>query len=47
MISSNGGVWSSIDSNKNNKIKAFKFGRGDTIVYEIKRMRYNFDFIIM
>lgn len=35
MISSNGGVWSSSDTNKNNKIKSFKFGRGDTIVCEI------------
>jgi hypothetical protein len=35
MISSNGGSWSSIDSSKNNVVKAFKFGQGDVVECEV------------
>lgn len=31
MISSNGGTWSTIDKNNNNKVRTFKFGQGDVI----------------
>jgi len=31
MISSNGGSWTCIDKNKNNKIRTFKFVQGDVI----------------
>ncbi len=35
MVSSNGGTWSSIDSKKNNVVKAFKFAQGDVIDCEV------------
>lgn len=35
MISSNGGSWSTIDTNKNNIVRAFKFGAGDVINCEV------------
>jgi hypothetical protein len=41
MLSSNGGVWSSKDFSKNNKIKGFKFGRGDTVIVEINPFKKN------
>jgi hypothetical protein len=31
LISSNGGSWSCIDKNKNNKVRAFKFSQGEVI----------------
>lgn len=35
MISSNGGTWSTIDSTKNNVVRAFKFKQGDIIDCEV------------
>ena len=37
MVSANGGSWSNISEEKNNKIKAFKFVKGDIIKIDINK----------
>jgi hypothetical protein len=37
MLSANGGSWSNISDEKNNKIKAFKFVKGDIIKLELNK----------
>jgi len=37
MVSANGGSWSNIAEDKNNKIKTFKFVKGDMIKIEVNK----------
>lgn len=35
MISNNGGTWSAAEKEMNNKVKAFKFDKGEKVICEL------------